>query len=108
MLRVVRVRYNFWERVSKREFVHNLKVIESRPWNLHIELTNLCNSNCIFCAYQDQTRPIAFISDAIYKKALDDYCAIGAGDLILEVVVGDPLVDKCLYSELKKLGNENK
>lgn len=93
VVRVVTARFNIWERVSKGEFVHNLTVIQSRPWNLHVELTNLCNSNCIFCAYQYQTRPIAFMSDAIYKKALDDYCAIGGGDLMLEVIVGDPLVD---------------
>ena len=91
--RVIQDRFNFWEIVSEQEFKKNLEVIELRPWNLHIELTNKCNSNCIFCAYQYQTRPGIVMSESTYQKALDDYCAIGGGDLMLEVSVGDPALD---------------
>lgn len=102
VFRVISERFNFWQRIGHAEFLHNLDVIKSRPWNLHIELTNLCNANCIFCAYQYQSRPIAFISDSIYKKILDDYCAVGGGDLMLKVVVGDPLVDKKFIQRVKE------
>jgi len=40
------------------------------------------------------------MSDRCYAKALDDYCSIGGGDLLLEVVVGDPLIDKSFVSRV--------
>jgi len=99
--RVVKERFNFWEKVSEKRFKSNLDVIETRPWNLHIELSNQCNANCIFCAYQYQTRPKEFMSEAVYQKSLDDYCSIGGGDLMLEVTVGDPGLDKKLIDRIK-------
>ncbi len=91
--RVTRSRFNFWERVGGDEYERNLRAIELRPWSLYLELTNICNSNCIFCAYQYQTRPRDVMSDTVFRKALDDYCAMGGGDLLLEVIVGDPALD---------------
>lgn len=91
--RIVKNRFNFWEKVNKKEFVENLEIIKQRPWNIHVELTNLCNANCIFCAYQYQTRPHTFMSDNIYNRVLDEYCAIGGGDFMIQVVVGDPAID---------------
>jgi len=91
--RVVKSRLNFWEKVNKKEFVENIEIIQQRPLNICVELTNLCNANCIFCAYQYQTRPHNFMSDDIYNKVLDEYCAIGGGDFKLHVVVGDPAID---------------
>jgi hypothetical protein len=42
------------------------------------------------------------MSDDIYKKALDDYCHIGGGDLMLEVIVGDPAVDPKFIERIKQ------
>jgi MoaA/NifB/PqqE/SkfB family radical SAM enzyme len=98
--RVARARFNFWERVCRAEAERNFGAIEQRPWNLHIELTNICNSNCIFCAYQHQTRPRLVMSDEVFRKALDDYCDIGGGDLHLQVTVGDPAVDPKLIDRI--------
>jgi MoaA/NifB/PqqE/SkfB family radical SAM enzyme len=64
-----------------------------RPWNLHIEPTNACNADCVFCGYQYMERKKLILDMDVYKKALGDYVAIGGGDLMLEVVVGDPLLD---------------
>jgi len=33
------------------------------------------------------------MSDDIYNKVLDDYCAIGGGDFMIHCVIGDPAVD---------------
>ncbi len=91
--RVLKGRFGYYfSRVSDAEFDYNLQQIQTRPWNLHIELTNICNANCIFCAYSYQSRKKTVMDQAIYKKALDDYCALGGGELRLESCIGDPLV----------------
>ncbi|MFQ5964069.1 MAG: radical SAM protein [Candidatus Scalinduaceae bacterium] len=101
VIRVLRERFNYLDRVSNLEFLQNLQHIEVRPWNLHIEPTNICNAKCIFCAYKFQTRPKIVMSDAVYFKALDDYCSIGGGELRLHTCVGDPLLDPKLIERIK-------
>ena len=91
--RVLRARFGYYfSRVSDTEFHYNLQQIQIRPWNLHIELTNICNANCIFCAYSYQSRKKTIMEQVIYEKALGDYCELGGGELRLESCVGDPLV----------------
>ena len=91
--RVLKERFSYLDRIGRPEFLYNLRQIESRPWNLHIELTNICNANCIFCAYHLQSRKQMIMGKAVYSKALGDYCALGGGELRLETCLGDPLVD---------------
>ncbi len=100
--RVVRERFNYLNRVSNSEFLTNLQQLEKRPWNLHIETTNICNAKCIFCAYQYQARPKMVMTDAVYLKALDDYCSIGGGELMLQSCVGDPLLDPRIVERIKE------
>lgn len=102
VIRVTKARFNIWQRVGKREYTDNLETIQKRPWNIHVELTNLCNSNCIFCAYQYQTRPITSMSDDVFQKVLDDYCSIGGGDFMLTCIVGDPAVDPSFMRRIKQ------
>lgn len=100
--RILRERFNIWQRVNEEVFLENLKSIEARPWNLHLELTNICNANCIFCAYQYQTRHQKIMTDEVYLKALNDYCDIGGGDFMLTVSVGDPAVDPKFIQRIKE------
>ncbi len=91
--RVLKERFFYFDRAPQSEFLYNLKQIEARPWNLHIELTNICNANCIFCAYGLQSRKKMIMDKEIYSKALDDYCSMGGGELRLETCLGDALID---------------
>ena len=50
LLRAARERFWLARRVSARVFQVNLRAPQKRPWILHVELTNICNANCIFCA----------------------------------------------------------
>src|SRR4030042_5208084 len=68
------------------------KRLESSPGSLAIEPINICNANCIFCAYQYQKRPKQRMADRVFEKAIRDYVELGGGDLYLAVVVGDPLL----------------
>lgn len=70
-----------------------LAAMESRPFELHLELTNLCNANCVFCPYQFQTREVQFMSDEVFQKAVSDYAALGGGSVGLTPIVGDALID---------------
>ncbi len=56
-----------------------LSAMALRPFELHLELTNLCNANCVFCPYQFQERPKQFMPDTIFLKAVGDYVAVGGG-----------------------------
>ncbi len=50
-----------------------LAAMALRPFELHLELTNICNASCIFCPYQYQERATGFMSDAVFEKAVNDY-----------------------------------
>jgi MoaA/NifB/PqqE/SkfB family radical SAM enzyme len=69
-----------------------LDAMSVRPYELHLELTNLCNANCVFCPYQFQTRDVAFMSDAVFRKAVADFAACGGGSVGLTPIVGDALI----------------
>jgi MoaA/NifB/PqqE/SkfB family radical SAM enzyme len=69
-----------------------LEAMAARPYELHLELTNLCNANCVFCPYQFQAREHAFMSDEVFEKAVADFVACGGGSIGLTPVVGDALI----------------
>jgi radical SAM protein with 4Fe4S-binding SPASM domain len=62
-------------------------------WCLRVETCNICNANCIFCAYQYQKRKKMIMPDNMFKKIIDDYSVMGGGNLMLIPVAGDPLLD---------------
>ena len=68
---------------------------------LTIELTNICNAKCKFCAYRYQKREKNTISDELFKNAVCQFAGIGGGTLNLTPIVGDPLIDKNLISKIK-------
>jgi MoaA/NifB/PqqE/SkfB family radical SAM enzyme len=80
-----------------------LDAMAIRPYELHFELTNLCNANCIFCPYQFQEREIEFMRDEVFEKAVDDFVRIGGGSVGLTPIVGDALIDPKFVSRVKYL-----
>jgi len=75
----------------------------ARPFELHLELTNLCNANCVFCPYQFQTRDVQFMADEVFHKAVNDYVAIGGGSVGLTPIVGDALIDPKFLDRVRYL-----
>lgn len=69
-------------------------------WTLRIETCNICNANCIFCAYQYQKRKKRIMSEEMFKKIIDDYNSMGGGNLGITPVVGDPLIDPHILSRI--------
>jgi hypothetical protein len=80
-----------------------LDAMAARPFELHLELTNLCNANCVFCPYQFQTRETQFMSDDIFRKAVSDYVAMGGGSVGLTPIVGDALIDPKFLERVRYL-----
>lgn len=101
-------------RVAKRKFeslagavFHDLEETVSsmaeRPFELHLELTNICNAKCVFCPYQFQQRSHEFMSDDVFQKAVSDYVAINGGSVELTPIVGDALIDPKFLQRVKYL-----
>ncbi|MFH1746176.1 MAG: radical SAM/SPASM domain-containing protein [Planctomycetota bacterium] len=66
---------------------------DNPPQTLKFETTNICNANCIFCGYQYHDREKGVMPLELYKRAIDEYAAMGGTSIGLTPVVGDPLVD---------------
>jgi MoaA/NifB/PqqE/SkfB family radical SAM enzyme len=69
-----------------------LDAMSARPFELHLELTNLCNANCIFCPYQYQEREVEFMSREVFDRAVDGFVRSGGGSVGLTPIVGDALI----------------
>src|ERR1022692_4171980 len=80
-----------------------LDALAARPFELHLELTNLCNADCVFCPYQFQERQVQFMSDEVFHKAVNDYAAIGGGSVGLTPIVGDALIDPKFLERVRYL-----
>jgi MoaA/NifB/PqqE/SkfB family radical SAM enzyme len=87
-------------------FFNKKKIIKSLNKNipyLSIETTNICNANCIFCAYQFQLRPTGIMSMDLFKKIVREYAEHNTGNVNLTPTVGEPLADKHLIERIKYL-----
>ena len=71
-----------------------------RTLYLRIETVNVCNNNCIICAYGDQTRPKQRMSWELFRKVLADYKEMGGGYVSLTPLVGDVFMDPELQERL--------
>jgi radical SAM protein with 4Fe4S-binding SPASM domain len=71
-----------------------------------VEPTNICNANCVFCAYQYQKRRKQAIRYELFEKVLKEFVAAGGGQLTLSVIVGDPLLDPDLLRKFQRARSE--
>ncbi len=82
----------------------HLPVFSSRPLRsreLTIEVTNICNANCVFCGYQFQARPKGIMPIERFRAIVDNYALIGGGMIELTPVVGEALVDPSLEEKVR-------
>ncbi len=67
-------------------------------------VTNICNAKCTFCAYPkvvaNKTLQTGVMSFEVFRKAIDEWAALGGQSLDLTPVVGDPLVDPGLLDKV--------
>jgi radical SAM protein with 4Fe4S-binding SPASM domain len=89
-----------------RSLTPTLEGMGLRPFELHLELTNLCNADCVFCPYQFQQRKTEFMGDRVFEKAVNDFVKIGGGSVGLTPVVGDALIDPNFLDRVRRLRAE--
>ncbi len=72
---------------------------------LCFEVTNICNANCIFCAYRilkkDTSRKVGVMRFEVFKKALDEFILMGGKRISFTPTIGDPLLDPGLMKKIK-------
>lgn len=75
--------------------------VEGRPMRLTLELTNICNANCTFCAYRYLERPKRVMDEQVFRSAVDEYSAMGGGRVVLTGIVGEPLLDPHVLDRIR-------
>jgi len=77
---------------------------EKKPMNLVIEPTNICNSNCIFCAYQFQSRlrnNSGLMPPELYRQVVSEYERLGGYKwLYICPLVGESLLDPDIVNKI--------
>lgn len=69
--------------------------------HVNIETTNICNANCVFCAYQYQTRPTGVMEMDLFRKIIAEFVECGGGGLSFTPTVGEPLVDNHIIERIR-------
>jgi MoaA/NifB/PqqE/SkfB family radical SAM enzyme len=95
------------------------KVQPSELWNyrqitgashLTLGVTNVCNAKCVFCAYpravESKNLQAGVMRFEIFKKAVDEWVALGGESIDLTHTVGDPLVDPGLLDKIDYARNK--
>ena len=103
---------NFQRRLNYRKVSQNTVSPEELWAHRHLEpsstlvtgVTNICNAKCTFCAYPkvvaNKTLQTGIMPFDVFKKAVDEWAAVGGQSLDLTPVVGDPLVDPGLLEKI--------
>ncbi|MDE3154703.1 MAG: radical SAM protein [Acidobacteriota bacterium] len=77
------------------------RFIPHEPPKLSIETTNICNANCVFCANRVMTRRKQPLDLDDFRKAVDEFAAMGGVDLDFNATIGDPLLDPKLLERAR-------
>ncbi len=70
------------------------------PEILYIEITNLCNANCIFCAYQYDVREKNIIDYDLFKKIILRYKRAGGNAVSLSPFAGEIFTDPDILKKI--------
>jgi len=103
ILRFVRRKAEAWAGGLLNDVDKTLTAMVLRPFELHLEFTNICNASCIFCPYSYQERPTGFMSDEVFEKAVGDFVRIRGGGVGLTPIVGDALIDPKFLARVRYL-----
>ena len=80
-----------------------LEALRPIPRGLHIEGTNVCNAECVFCAYPQMERKKRVMPLEDFERVVREYLSMGGHHVSLTPIVGDPFVDKFLFERLELL-----
>ncbi len=87
-------------RTSRGRIRAELEHLRKIPRGLHVEGTNTCNAECVFCAYPQMERKKQVMTQELFERVVSDYLAMGGHHVSLTPIVGDPFVDRFLFERL--------
>jgi len=67
--------------------------------SVFVEVTNKCNSKCVHCPNKHIDTPRDYMKMPLFMKVIDDFDAMGGGDLNFYVTLGEPLLDPLLIEK---------
>ncbi len=86
--------------INKEHFLALQKQI--LPRKALFNVVNICNANCVFCAYQYKEDPNSVMPNEIFSLATEQYAKFHPESYIsLTPTVGDPLVDKDIFKKVE-------
>tara|TARA_Y100000310_G_C20697231_1_gene826562 strand:- start:336 stop:1340 length:1005 start_codon:yes stop_codon:yes gene_type:complete len=88
--------YNFF--LSKRIASETAR-LEHTPPELNIEVTNHCNSNCVFCPRDKMSRKAGVMDLSLFKKIIGDAVKFGVKKTTLSFM-GEPLLDNSFFEKV--------
>jgi MoaA/NifB/PqqE/SkfB family radical SAM enzyme len=85
-----------------------------KPWyhmeqnvpSITVEVTNVCNSKCLFCAYQYQNKfriGRGVMSDEIFEKTISEYISMGGRSVGFTPFAGEPLLDPKIIARIERV-----
>lgn len=89
--------------MEKRRFGH----IEIPLKRVHIELTNVCDFNCVFCPKSEMKRPYGYMDTGLAKRIISRLRSGGICEKITFHVMGEPTLHRDFFSILDHAGAEN-
>jgi radical SAM protein with 4Fe4S-binding SPASM domain len=87
-------------RTSRGRIRAELERLRPIPRGLHVEGTNTCNAECVFCAYPQMERKKQVMTPELFERVVREYLAMGGHHVSLTPIVGDPFVDRYLFDRL--------
>lgn len=97
-----------WDRYSKLITDAQLAEVPAFPRVVMVEVANICNHKCSFCAYTKMTRPSQYISPELFRRVMTEAYELGAREVGLHGG-SEPLTCKKLEEHIahcKELGYE--
>jgi MoaA/NifB/PqqE/SkfB family radical SAM enzyme len=68
---------------------------------LSIEITNTCNSKCVFCANISMKRRKEYLDTGLFRKVVDQYILMGGDIINFNCLIGEPLLDPHLLERIR-------
>jgi MoaA/NifB/PqqE/SkfB family radical SAM enzyme len=81
--------------------------IEIPLQRVHIELTNVCNFNCVFCPKSEMKRPYGFMDTNMARALITEIGNEKISDKITLHVMGEPTLHRDFFSIVDHAHNEN-
>lgn len=96
----------FYFPISKRERDDELtraffELVEKFPYTFYLELTNNCNLNCRMCARSFMARKKGFMTNALFRKIIDEIAEKQPYSYLHYYGIGESLLDPGLFKKLE-------